>query len=476
MNISYLIFILSTISFISCKTNLIDISLSTDYIINTSDTEIYPDGIIPKDSTFYFRLQGNISEVDKVFQLRTLSESKNYFIVKAGYYNEVPPESEIDNDENWTTLSLGNYHYDSINYVSVYYLELPQNIEWILISVTVKSELDYLSIYIRNEEERNLLQYEMNYYDSSEVPVKEYGYQNVIFALRLLEEHIGDAHLTFYAKHREQKLQFAIYAIGLKTGTDKELKEVMSKDNPNFLDIRLNETLDGQVNDVYNYHFKLDENSKYVYIMFQVFENLDYLKVTVTFPRQPFLVYDVTTSKEYEIDIKYLKDNKYTSLQFKSTNYHIGDTYIKLKVKKGVPNKTFRVEGFGDNEYFEEEDRSKPIIEAKFNKTFHSKKYDIHQYYFKAEEKTSFYLLYIFIYDMDIDYLSFKVEYESEKDENEDDGDSSSSAVLIAIIVIICVLIALIILYFVLKKLGIIGKNDIISKDIESSNQIMPNA
>ena len=74
---------------------------------------------------------------------------------------------------------------------------------------------------------------------------------------------------------------------------------------------------------------------------------------------------------------------------------------------------------------------------------------------------------------MDIDYLSFKVEYESEKDE--DDGDSTST-VLIVIIVIICVLIALIILYIVLKKLGIIGKSDITSKDIESSNQIMPNA
>ena len=186
-----------------------------------------------------------------MFQLRTLSESKDYFIVKAGYYNEVPRESEIDSDENWITLSLGNYHYDSINYVLVYYLELPQNIECILISVNVKLELDYLSIYIRNEEERNLLQYEMNYYGSTKVPVQEYGYQNVIFALRLLEEHIGDTHLTFYAKHREQKLQFEVYAFGLKIGTDKELKEEMSKDNPNFVEIRLNETLDGRpVNDI----------------------------------------------------------------------------------------------------------------------------------------------------------------------------------------------------------------------------------
>ena len=164
MKISYLIFILSTISFISCKTNLIDISLSTDYTINTNDTEIYPDGIIPKDSTFYFRIQGNISEVNKVLQLRTLSESNNYFIVKAEYFNEVPPESEVDTDENWKTLALEKYQYDGINYVSVYYLELPENIECILISITLKYDLDYLSIYIRNDEEIKMLEYKMYYF------------------------------------------------------------------------------------------------------------------------------------------------------------------------------------------------------------------------------------------------------------------------------------------------------------------------
>ena len=150
--------------------------------------------------------------------------------------------------------------------------------------------------------------------------------------MRLLEAHIGDTSVSFAARHREQKLQFLVFAIGLKKGTDEELKKEMEKDNPNFVDIRFKEVLDGLVNDIYKYSFKLDENSKYVYIMFQAPQNLDYLSVYASFLQQPYLILNVTTSKEYEIDLKYLKDNKYNSLKLNSTNYHIGDTYIKLKV------------------------------------------------------------------------------------------------------------------------------------------------
>ena len=342
----------------------------------------------------------------------------------------------------------------------------------------MKSDLDYLRVYIKNDEEMEILQYDMKYYTDLELPVKQYQDRKIIFALNLTEDNIGDTSINLVVNHTDKNIEFYLRVIGLKTGKAEELNEEMVKDNPNFLDISLNETIKG-VNDIYKYYLKLDENSKYIYVFIQIPEKLDNLKVYLTFPQKPFPRYNVTNSKEYEIDLKYLIKNRYNSIQIKSTNYHIGDTFIKLKVKKGVPHGYFYIGGFGEEEFINHDQYSpsdSTVVVAEFRKTFHKNNYDIHQYYFKAEEKTSFYLLYIFIYDMDIDYLSFKVEYESEKDENEDDGDSSSSAVLIAIIVIICVLIALIILYFVLKKLGIIGKNDITSKDIESSNQIMPNA
>ena len=96
-------------------------------------------------------------------------------------------------------------------------------------------------------------------------------------------------------KHTDKKLQFHLGAIGLKTGTDKELEEEMEKDNPNFLDIRLNET-GGYINDIYKYYLKLDENSKYIYIMFQIQEKLDYLQVSLNFPKKPYPIYNVTIS------------------------------------------------------------------------------------------------------------------------------------------------------------------------------------
>ena len=104
MKVSFIIFILSTIGCISCSISIIDISLSDEYVVNTDDTTLYPDGIIPKDTTFYFRL-GDIGEINKFLQIRTLSESQDLFIVKVGYFSESPHESEVV-DTDLETLIL----------------------------------------------------------------------------------------------------------------------------------------------------------------------------------------------------------------------------------------------------------------------------------------------------------------------------------------------------------------------------------
>ena len=479
MKISFIIFILSTIGYISCSTNIIDISVSNEYFVNTNDTTLYPNGIIPKDTTFYFRL-GDIGEINNILQLRTLSKSKDIFIVKAGYFVESPHESEVDKDTNLETLKLERHFYDGVDDIFVYYLEPLENSQYILISITLKSDLDYLSVYIKNDEEQKILQYNIVYYTDLELPVKEYQDSKVLFALNLTEDNIGDTSIYLVIKHTDKKMEFYLGAIGLKTGTVKELEEEMKKDTPNFIDISLNETLRG-VNDLYIYYLKLDENSKYIYVFIQTEEKLDNLEVRLTFPQKPLPIYNVVISKEYEIDLKYLIKNRYNCVQIKSTNSHIGDTFIKLKVKKGVSKDYFFITGFGEEEFIENEYHSSlsTVIRPEFSKTFHKNNYDIHQYYFKAEKKTAFYYLNIDLYEKtEYDYLSFKVDYTSEKDEDEDDddNDNDNSTVLVVIIVIICVLIGLAITYFVLRKFGIIGKNNISSKDIESSNQIMPNA
>ena len=479
MKVSFIIFILSTIGYISCSINIIDISLSDEYVVNTDDTTLYPDGIIPKDTTFYFRL-GDIGEINKFLQIRTLSESQDLFIVKVGYFSESPHESEVV-DTDLETLILKKNIYDGVDNLFLYYLEPLENSQYILISITLKSDLDYLRVYIKNDEEMEILQYDMKYYTDLELPVKQYQDRKIIFALNLTEDNIGDTSINLVVNHTDKNIEFYLRVIGLKTGKAEELNEEMVKDNPNFLDISLNETIKG-VNDIYKYYLKLDENSKYIYVFIQIPEKLDNLKVYLTFPQKPFPRYNVTNSKEYEIDLKYLIKNRYNSIQIKSTNYHIGDTFIKLKVKKGVSKDYFYIGGFGEEEFIERDQRSPSVsttIVPEFSKTFHKNKYDIHQYYFKAERKTAFYALNILLIEKtEYDYLSFKVDYTSEKDEDEDEDedDDDNSTVLVVIIVIICALICLAITYFILRKFGIFGKNDISSKDIESSNQIMPNA
>ena len=124
MKISFIIVISLYIGFIFCSTNLIDINIATDYTIDANNKNLYPNKIIPKDSTFYFRLQ-DIGILNKILLLKTEPEIKNCFIVKYGYFNETPSGSEIDNDENWETVGLIHQYDNNINYFSIYYLDIP---------------------------------------------------------------------------------------------------------------------------------------------------------------------------------------------------------------------------------------------------------------------------------------------------------------------------------------------------------------
>lgn len=118
MKISFIIFILSIIYYISCSINLIDINLSTDYIIDTNDKTLYPNHIIPKNSIFYFRLQ-DIGELNKILYLKSNSEI-NSFIVKVCYFNETPHESEIEDDENWEEFNVIQRYDNNIYYILIY--------------------------------------------------------------------------------------------------------------------------------------------------------------------------------------------------------------------------------------------------------------------------------------------------------------------------------------------------------------------
>ena len=473
MKISFIIVISLYIGFIFCSTNLIDINIATDYTIDANNKNLYPNKIIPKDSTFYFRLQ-DIGVLNKILLLKTDPEIKNCFIVKYSYFNETPSGSEIDNKENWETVGLIHQYDNNINYFSIYYLDIPENIQCVLISITLKNDLNYFCINVKNERNKNEMIYDIRYFNTYLLDVDNYKNGKTKFALKSLEKHIGDTFLkvlTFPMKPKELSFK----AIGLKTGTEEELNKELEKDNPNYIDIKLNRTdSDG----LYYFYFKLDENSKYIYITFEIFEKLFMLGVKIYYPESDVPsspTYRITTLKEYEIDMKNLTNNNIDHLNIKTTDYHYGDGFIQFKVKKGVPKETFYLDGTGyvqNNESSNETISESTTLIIKYNKTFHKKKYDIHQYYInKTESAVSFFIqLYI---DKNIDYLSVKIDSKSEKDEDEDDNNSISLVVII--IIIACILIALVVIYLILRKLGIIGKNDISSKDIDSNNnQLIP--
>ena len=96
MKIAHIFFLIISIGYISCASVIQDISLSTDYDIDTSE---FPKGIIPNDTILYFRLE-IACDINKNIQIssnKTLS--KDSFIVKIGYFEEKPDDTALEKEE-----------------------------------------------------------------------------------------------------------------------------------------------------------------------------------------------------------------------------------------------------------------------------------------------------------------------------------------------------------------------------------------
>ena len=97
----------------------------------------------------------------------------------------------------------------------------------------------------------------------------------------------------------------------------------------------------------------------------------------------------------------------------KSTNKHIGETFINLKVKKGVSKDNFYLIGYGTKEYVTSNDDNSEDLNVIYIKTFYKDSYDIIKYYFESKENTPFFTIKVYIYK-NIDYLSFETDDDSE--------------------------------------------------------------
>ena len=241
---------------------------------------------------------------------------------------------------------------------------------------------------------------------------------------------------------------------------------------------------------VYRYSFTLDKDYKYYLVGIKIYEIVDYFTYIFNIPRKK---YNVTYSKEYQIEKKYLIDSSDFYNTFLSVDPHIGDNYIKLKVKKGVDEDSFYLGGYANKEYDGPTDNA-TILDINYVDKFPGDEYDILQYYFKSYENSTYFHINIII-KKPVDYLNFTFDDKSEKKQSDDDSDgkeksepeggeksgqpdksdsgSSVSPVVLAIIIIASVLVLLLVVYFVIRKCGFLKKNDVTSKDIESVDQII---
>ena len=355
--------------YISSSSDIYDISLFNEYIIDPSK---FQESIIPLNTSFYFRMKIN-DEINNNFQIIIKSKKLNResFILKVGYFNDKPDDTALNKEEKWEFVEYFRSDLFSDIYRNIYNIRFKENTKYILISV------------------------------------------------------------------------------------------------------QLNETLD--------FNFNLDEK-EYLYIDIQSNKQLYELSSNLDYPEdnqeEEFIIYNITNSEELEIDVKKLNDSKSKYFTLKSTTKKEGDIFLKLKVNKDISKDLFYLGGYGNENYITPSDGGNPKdLGLKYDHTFLGEKYDIHQYYFKADKSLAFFTINIFV-RQNIDYLSVKVDSKSEgkPDENgkkENQPKKGLNSIVMIFIIIACILLVFVVLLVILKKTKIMGAKNKSSDNIEIEKDLI---
>ena len=474
MKIAHIFFLIIIIGYISCASVIQDISLSTDYDIDTSE---FPKGIIPNDTILYFRLEitDDINKNIQIISNKTLT--KDSFIVKIGYFEEKPDDTALEKEEEWETAEYKEISLDSNKNISTYSAKFKENTTFILISVQLKSDFETLSIKVKNpdEEKKKTLVYQVKYSPDHltqyKINLTEFDIKKDTIALRVMEEHVGEVFLNFVIKHDVEDLKLNIKAISLKTNKEEDLEKELKSENPNYIDIVLNEKVKEDDKDAYAYRFTLDENRKYAYIFFQLNMELEELTLYLDYMggeeevKHP--LYNITKSKTINIDLKKLNESKSEYFTLKSTNRNDGNMLLKLIVKHNIPKDVFFLEGFGNKEYVPlTYEGNSTNLSIEFNGTVQDEKEkkDIHQYYFKEDNSIPFFTINVFV-KKNIDYLSVKLEKIVTLRER-------FEPIVVALIVFAILIVLFIILFLICRKCKVLDV--VTSKEIEKGSPIEP--
>ena len=394
MKITSIILLLTSISYITSLIAINDISLSSEFVVNT---EQYPNNILPINSILYFRME--VADLThKLIEIR--AEEKDSFIVKIALFEEKP---EIKDEIEWTELELQQTIYDFTYYINLYNLLLKENINYILISITLKKDLSYLSLCIENDIRDSVVSYKSKLFTEYQVNSLDSQTKKVI--IKLTENHIGENFLNLVVQKKDTPLNFNIYAFEVK----KKEEDYNNKEKyiENFIDIKYNDTIAKPESDIYRYKFDLNDNSNNVFISVELDKKIDF-SFYIDYPQKEkeIPVYNIDYSKDLEIDLKNWVPSKNVYFILKSKEKHFGDTYINLKVKKGVTVDYFYMIGYGTKEYNTSNEENSEDLNIIYVKTIYKDSYDIIQYYFESKENTPYFTIKVYIYK-NIDSLSF---------------------------------------------------------------------
>ena len=413
-----IILLITSLGYISGLVDINDISLSTEFLI---DSKEFPNNTLPIDSVFYFRLEV-ADENKKIIKLK--ANKNDSFIVKMSPSEDKPEIQFIDPDK-LNELELQKSINDSEYYIHYYHFHPEENNKYILISVALKENLNYFSLYIENDESKayEITTIKAEYSTKYQVNLTDSKSQHPELIIELNKSHIGETFLNFIVNHNDTPVDFRVFAFGHQYNSEKVKNiELYDDSEPG--------------NNIYKYKFYLDEKISKIYIKVEFNKKINfsfYLNYAKTVAKDEIInIYNIDYSKLYNMEGAIYGPDKSRHIMLKPKSEYIGDVYILLKVDNNTLDNDFDLYGYGAEDPRE---NNKVNLDVKYNKIYYEGNYNIIEYHFKPDKKTAFFTINANVPNYS-GYLSIKFNKKS-FDEIEDQKSTAETIFYVLITIIL---------------------------------------
>ena len=293
-------------------------------------------------------------------------------------------------------------------------------ISYVSLSFISNFDVTSFSILVENFEGDKEEKEEKDYYPNNILDVKygtnydlEFKKEEELYYVLLnsTQPHIGEQFMDLIVPHGTsfEENDCIIYGYMLKTDKIAEIIQITEQFYPQRIEV-----IEGETNDTYKYSFTLDEDKQYFLIIVALKSPLDKIKVNFHGINEEEKkdeeitatnLYNVTFSKEYEIDKKYLvASEKNFSFYLLSKEPYEGDTYVQFKLKKDASRKDLEIYAIGKKNIFDKNEESVYIVIEYKGSLDEDDEYDSHIFHFTLDEELNF-LIYVRLKE-NFDYLS----------------------------------------------------------------------